>query len=138
MLRFTAVSGVLVAACGLIAAPVPAETPAQTLVDRLSDPDQKVREASAVALKNRVDALPWLRRAARASDKDTARRAADLLALHEKQRQEAVAGAIDACVRDGRIDVLTEWHQFWKPKAGEDLWAVGPRATKAGRCTPSG
>lgn len=131
-MRFTvwSVAPVVLVAVGLIAAPP--ETPADTLVAGLGDADTKVRDASAAALKDRADALPWLRRAARADDKDTARRAAELLTAHEKRRQESVAGAIDACVRDGRVDVLTEWHQYWKPKAEADLWAVGPRATKAG------
>jgi hypothetical protein len=132
MLRFTTVSVAVVLAGGLVAAPAPSEIPAKVLVAGLSDPDEKVRDASSAALKGRSDALPWLRRAARSKTPITAARAEKLLAPHEKLRQEAVAGAIDACVRDGRIDVLTEWHQYWNPKAEEDLWAVGPRATKAG------
>ena len=98
----------------------------------LGDPDAKCATRPPRRLEDRADALPWLRRAARAADEDTGRRAAELLAPHEKRRQEAVAKAIDACVRDGRIDVLTEWHQYWKPRPEEDLWEVGPRATKAG------
>jgi hypothetical protein len=70
--------------------------------------------------------------AARSKDKDTAKRATALLTPYEKQRQEVVPKAIDACVREGRIDMLTEWHQYWKPPAEEDLWPVGPRAAKAG------
>jgi hypothetical protein len=134
MLRFNAISVAIVVLVvrGLSAAPVPSEIPAKTLVAELGDPDAKVRDASAVALKDRADALPWLRRATRATDQDTGRRASELLAPHEKRRQEAVPKAIDTCIRDGRIDVLTEWHQYWKPKAEKDLWEVGPLATKAG------
>jgi hypothetical protein len=132
MLRITAVSVVLAATWGLFAAPGPADQPARALVAGLGNSNPTVREASAAALKGRADAAPWLRRAARAADKDTARRAAALLAPLEEARQRAAAGAIDACVRDGRIDLLTEWHQYWKPTAEEDLWAVGPRAAKAG------
>jgi hypothetical protein len=123
---------VLVVASGLIAAPPPPEPDVKKLVAGLSDPDEKVRNASSAALKGRADALPWLRRAARSTDKATAKQAALLLAPAEKKRQEAVAKAIDACIRDGCIDLLTEWHQYWKPQAEEDLWAVGPRAAKAG------
>jgi hypothetical protein len=134
MLRFTALSVAIVfpVVCGLIAAPVPSEISAKTLVADLGDPDAKVRDASAVALKGRADSLPWLRRAARATDQDTGRRADELLAPHEKRCQEAVAKAIDACVRDGRIDVLIEWHQYWKPTTEDDLWEAGPLASKAG------
>ena len=128
---FVAVASTMAGAL-VVAAPAPSETPAKMLVAGLSDPDEKVRDASSAALKDRADALPWLRRAARSKAPITAARAEKLLAPHEKLRQEAVAGAIDACVRDGRIDLLTEWHQYWKPEAEEDLWAVGPRATKAG------
>jgi hypothetical protein len=131
MPRFVFFAAAAVVAGGwLAAAPVP--QPPTALVAGLSDPATKVRNEAAAALKNRVDALPWLRKAARAADKDTARRAADLLAPDEKQRQEVVAKAIDVCVRDGRIDLLTEWHQYWKPAKEEDLWPVGQRAAKAG------
>ncbi|QJW97339.1 PDZ domain-containing protein [Frigoriglobus tundricola] len=132
MLRFTAASVVLTVTGALIAAPVPGESPAKELVAGLSDASEKVRDASAAALLHRADALPWLRRAARATDKDTAQRATALLAPLEPRRQEFVTQAIDACVRDGSIDLLTEWHQYWKPKVEEDLWPVGARAAKAG------
>ena len=135
MSRFAFIAGglaVIVGAGSLAAVPVPQEPPAKALVAKLSDPSEKVRAEAVVALKNRVDALPWLRRAVRSTDEDTAKRAAALLAPHEAKRQEAVARAIDACVRDGRIDLLTEWHQYWQPEKEDDLWPVGPRATKAG------
>lgn len=133
MSRFAFIAGGLAVAWGLVgAAPAPQGPPASALVAKLGDPSGKVRDEAAAALKNRVDALPWLRRAARSTDKDTAKRAADLLTPHEKKRQEAVARAIDACVRDGRIDLLTEWHQYWQPEKEDDLWPVGPRAAKAG------
>src|SRR5262245_2379919 len=132
MHRVVRLTSVAVISCSLGAAPVPPEPEAKILVVRLSDPDQKVRNESAVALKDRADALPWLRRAARSTDKDTAKRAANLLAPHEKKRQEVVAKAIDTCIRDGRIDLLTEWHQYWQPRAEEELWPIGLRAAKPG------
>jgi hypothetical protein len=55
-----------------------------------------------------------------------------LLKPHEAKRQEAVAKAIDACIRDGRIDLFIEWHHYWRPENKDDLWPVGPRAAKAG------
>ncbi|MCI0702764.1 MAG: PDZ domain-containing protein [Planctomycetia bacterium] len=116
-----------------IAAPVPPVPDAKTLVAGLSDPSEKVRNESATALRDRVDALPWLRRATRSTDKDTAKRAADLLIPHEKKRQEAVAKVIDACIRDGHVDLFMEWHHYWQPASKDDLWPVGPRAAKAGR-----
>jgi hypothetical protein len=130
MLRFIVASVVAGAAGGVIAAPQPER--ARALVADLSNPDAKVRDASAEALRTRPDALPWLRRAARSADRDVARRAVELLAPHEKTRQEVVAKAIDACIREGRIDLLTEWHQYWRPRAEADLWPVGLRAAKAG------
>jgi hypothetical protein len=132
MLRFIAAVVAVASAGGLLAAPGPA-TDTKTLVAGLSDPDEKVRDASVTALKDRADALPWLRRATRSADQDTARRAAALLAPYEPQRQGGVAKAIDACIRDGCLDLLTELHQYWKPRAEEDLWPVGPRAAKAGQ-----
>jgi hypothetical protein len=120
----------VVAGGWLDAAPVPED--ARLVVARLNDPSTKVRDEAAVALVTRPDALPWLRRVARSADKDAAKRAAELLALHDKKRQEVVAKAIEACVRDGCIDLLTEWHQYWRPKATVDLWTVGLRAAKAG------
>src|SRR5947208_16994796 len=80
MLRFIVTSIALTAVGGLIAAPVPPEPDVKKLVAGLSDPDEKVRDASSVALKDRADALPWLRRAARSKAPITAARAADLLA----------------------------------------------------------
>ncbi|MBP3956176.1 PDZ domain-containing protein [Gemmata sp. G18] len=132
MLRFTMASIAVAVVGAILAAPVPPERPAKALVDALGDPSAKVRDESFAALRDRADARPWLRRAARSADQDIARRAAALLVPHEKARQEAVVPAIDACVREGRIDLLTEWHQFWKPRAEADLWTVGPRAAKAG------
>ena len=128
MTRLTSLAVALLGSA-LVAAPVPPD--AKTLVAGLSDPDKKVRDEASAALKDRADALPWLRRAARSHDPITAARAAKLLALHEK-RQEAVAKALDACIRDGHIDLLTEWHQYWQPDEEAKLWTVGPRAAKAG------
>ncbi len=133
MSRFAFIAGGLVVAWGLVgAAPAPQGPPASALVAKLSDPSQKVRDEAAAVLKGRVDALPWLRRAARSADKDTAKRAADLLAPYGKKRQEVVVKAIDAGLRDGCIDLLTEWHQYWRPREEAELWAVGPRAAKPG------
>lgn len=133
MSRFAFIAGGLVAAWGLVgAAPVPQGPPAREFVAKLSDPSEKVRAEAAAVLKGRVDALPWLRRAARSADEDTAKRAADLLAPSEKKRQEVVVKAIDAGLRDGCIDLLTEWHHYWQPEKKEDLWSVGPRAAKSG------
>ncbi len=127
-MRFLLLAVVL---CGnATAAPVP-ESPAKVLVTGLSDPSDKVRDASSAALRNRPDAMPWVRRAAHSADKDTARRAAALLALAEAKRQEVVAKAIDTCVRDRRADLFMEWHQFWRPRDPEDLWPVGARMGKA-------
>ena len=130
-MRFTSVSVIMVAASALAAAPMPQGSPAP-LVAKLSDPSEKVRNEAAAALKGRTDALPWLRRAARSTDKATAQLAAELLTPVEKKRQEIVPKAIDACIRDGCIDLLTEWHQYWQPDEEAKLWPVGPRATKAG------
>jgi hypothetical protein len=131
MSRFSVVLVAVAAAGGLIAAPPP-EPDVQKLVAKLSDPDEKVRNEASAALKGRADALPWLRRAARSKAPITSARANRLLEPQEKKRQEVAAKAIDACVREGRIDLLTEWHQYWKPEEEKDLWAVGPRAAKAG------
>ncbi len=121
----------LVVACGLCAAaPLPLE--AKALVAGLSDPSTRVRDEAAAALKGRADALPWLRRAANSADEDTAKRATDLLAPFDTKRQEVVAKVIDACIRDGRIDLFMEWHHYWRPENKDDLWPVGPRAAKAG------
>ncbi len=130
MLRFTFVP--VVVGGLLVAAPVPPEPSAKVLVAGLSDPSAKVRNESAAALKGRADALPWLRRAARVTDKDTARRAADLLAPHEKKRQEASRRVLDACIREGQIDLFMEWYHFWQPEKQDELWEVGPKVTKAG------
>jgi hypothetical protein len=125
---------------GLFAAPVP--QPPAMLVAGLSDPSAKVRGEVAEALKGRVDALPWLRRAARSTGADTARRAAALLAPQESKRQKVVAQAIDTCIRDGQADLFMEWHHYWQPEAKDDLWPVGPRMAQAGhdeflkRCSP--
>ena len=133
MSRFAFIAGGLVVAWGLVgAAPVPQGPPAREIVAKLSDPDEKVRDEASAALKDRADALPWLRRAARSKVPITAARADKLLAPHEAKRQEVVAKAIDACIRDGRIDLFMEWHHYWKPKATDDLWPVGPRAAEAG------
>lgn len=130
-MRFIMLAIALVVVCGpCTAAPVPPR--AKELVAGLSDPSPKVRDEAAATLKGRPDALPWLRRAARSADKDTAKRAADLLAPAEKKRQEVVAKVIDACIRDGRIDLFMEWHHYWRPENKDDLWPVGPRAAKAG------
>jgi hypothetical protein len=115
-----------------VAAPVPQEPDAKSLVAGLSDPDEKVRDASSAALKGRADALPWLRRANRSNDEGTARQADALIAPHRARRQAAVPKALDVCVRDGRVDLFTEWHQWWEPRLEEELWSVGPRITKAG------
>ena len=122
-----------VAAGGLAAAPVP--RPAQELVAKLSDSSAKARDETAVALRGRADAAPWLRRAARSADKDTARRAADLLAEFAKKRQAMAPAAINACIRDGRADLFVEWHHFWQPESKDDLWPVGPKASKLGMDT---
>jgi hypothetical protein len=133
MSRFVLFAVVLMFASSLFAgAPVPQEPDAKTLVAGLSNASEKVRNESAAAIRNRTDVLPWLRRATRSTDKDTVRRAVELLAPHESKRQEAVAKAIDACIRDGRIDLFMEFHQYWQPQDKQDLWTVGPRAAKAG------
>jgi hypothetical protein len=116
----------------LVGAPVPQEPDAKTLVAGLSNPSEKVRNESAAAMHNRTDVLPWLRHATRSTDKDTVRRAADLLAPHESKRQEAVAKAIDVCIRDCRVDLFMEFHQHWQPQNKQELWPVGARAAKAG------
>jgi hypothetical protein len=54
------------------------------------------------------------------------------LAAAEKGRQAAVANAVEGCIRDGRIDLFAEWHQYWRPDDLNDLWAVGPRAAEPG------
>jgi hypothetical protein len=133
MSRFILLASVAVVTAGvLIAAPVPQELPAKALVDGLSNSSEKVRNESAAALKSRVDALPWLRRAARSTDKDTARRAAELVAPYEPKRQPAVAKAIEVCLRDKCLDLFMEWHHYWKPEAEGDLWPVLPRAAQPG------
>jgi hypothetical protein len=114
----------------LVAAPVPQEPKA--LVAGLNDPSRKVRDETTAALTNRPDAAPWLRRAVRSSDRDTAARAAKLLTGYAKNRQEIVKQALDACIRDGRPDLFVEWHHFWQSEETEDLWPVGPRMGKAG------
>jgi hypothetical protein len=129
MLRFV-VASVAALAAGAWAAGAAPDAPA--LVAGLGDPSEAVRDAAAAALKGRADALPWLRRASRSPAPITVARAAKLLAPHEQARQAAAAAAIDACIRDGRIDLLTEWHQYWKPAAEDDLWPVGRRAARAG------
>ncbi|MBY0460992.1 MAG: PDZ domain-containing protein [Gemmataceae bacterium] len=114
-----------------VSAPVPI-TDARALVAKLGDPSERVRDEASAALKDRLDALPWLRRAARSKDKDTSARATALLKAAEAQRQRAVPAALDACLRDGAIDLFTEWHQYWRPQDPADLWAVGPKAAQPG------
>jgi hypothetical protein len=122
----------MIASSLLVAAPVPSAPDAKTLVAKLSDPDENVRDEASAALKDRADALPWLRREARSKVPITSARASLLLDPHQKKRQEVVAKAIDSCIREGHIDLLMEWHHYWKPRAEADLWPVGPRAAKAG------
>jgi hypothetical protein len=112
---------------------VPPRTDAKVLVRGLSDPSTKVRNETTIALRGRIDALPWLRRAAKSNDADTSKRAEVLLAVAETQRQKQVKAAIDACIRDGQLDLFMEWHQYWKPENSADLWPVGERMSKAGR-----
>ncbi|MBA4063327.1 MAG: hypothetical protein C0501_06365 [Isosphaera sp.] len=130
MSRFVPFALAAVVAGGGLAAPVPQSPVA--LVAGLNDPSAKVRDGAAEALKGRTDALPWLRRAARSADADTARRASTLLTPQERNRQAVVARAIDACIRDGRADLFMEWHHYWQPEAKDDLWPVGPRMIQAG------
>jgi PDZ domain-containing protein len=129
MLRFILFAiAAMVASAWLAAAPVP--TDAKVLVSGLSDPSEKVRNEAAAALRGRADAQPWLRRAARSADADTAKRAASLLAPHEPKRQAAAAKAIDACIKSGRVDLFMEWHHYWQPENKDDLWPVGPRMVR--------
>jgi hypothetical protein len=125
--------GLSLLALGMVssgAAPVP--TDAKVLVAALSDPSQKARDDAQVALRTRPDAAPWLRRAARSPDRDTAQRSAALLTAFAKQRQAAAPAAIKACIKSGRADLFVEWHHFWQPEAKDDLWPLGPEAGKAG------
>ncbi len=133
MSRFISLAIVSVVLGGwLVAAPVP-ERPAAAIVAGLSDPSAKVRDEASTALQNRLDALPWLRRAARSADKDTARRATALLAPHEPKRQAMAAKAIDACIKSGQVDLFMEWHHYWQPENKDDLWPAGPRMAQAGQ-----
>jgi len=132
MARFILLVAVATSSGVLFASPIGPNSDAKTLVAGLSDPSEKGRDESSTALRNRADALPWLRRVAKSADKDTARRAVALLAPHEQKRQEFVPKAIDVCIQEGRIDLLTEWHQYWRPKSTDDLWPIGRQATKAG------
>ncbi len=116
----------------LAAAPVPSLPDAQALVAGLGSPSEDARDAASADLRGRVDARPWLRRAARSTDKDTVRRATNLLDAADKVQQKAASKAVDTCIRDGRADLFIEWHHFWQPTSKDDLWAVGPRAAKAG------
>src|SRR5436190_20169711 len=93
---------VALAGGSLVAAPVPPEPIAKNLVAGLSAPSEKVRNEATAALRGRRDALPWLRRATRSADVDTAKRAAALIAANDVKQQEAVSKAIDTCIRDGR------------------------------------
>jgi hypothetical protein len=122
-----------VAGGGVAADPVPADVKA--LVAGLSDPSPKARDEAAAALRGRADAPPWLRRAARSpgADADTNRRAMALLTPHGQKRQAAVAKAIDACIRDRRVDLFMEWHHIWRPESKDDLWPVGLRMARAVR-----
>jgi hypothetical protein len=131
MIRFIVVLVATLTAGELLAAP-PAAPDAQALVARLSSPSEKIREAAADVLWDRPEAGPWLRRAARSADKIAATRATALLAPLAARRQRAVPAALDSCLRDGRIDLLTEWHQFWEPSEEDDLWPIGRRAAAPG------
>ena len=124
-----------VAAGGVIAAPRPE---ARALVAGLGDPDVKVPGRVPLRALAQPRGTPCRGCVARpiAADRDTAKRAAELLAPHDKKRQETVAKAIDACVREGHIDLLTEWHQYWRPRQQEDLWPVG-LARRQGRAGPA-
>src|SRR5207248_10173477 len=126
MTRFVFLAAAAAAGGWLAAAPVP-DQPAAALVARLGDPSAKGRDEAVAALRGRADAPPWLRRAARSADADTARRAAALLAPHEPKRQEMAARAIDACIKSGQVDLFMEWHHYWQPESKDDLWPVGPR-----------
>src|SRR5437773_4931522 len=113
MSRFVFLAALAVAAGWAAAAPVPPA--AKELVAGLSDPSAKARDEAAAALRGRADALPWLRRAARSADADTARRAAALLITPGAKRQAAAARSIDACIKSGQVDLFMEWHHFWQP-----------------------
>lgn len=132
MSRFFALAFVAVVGGGLGAAPVPPIIEARVLVARLSDPADNVRDQAALALRNRPDARPWLRRAARSADKDTARRAVQLLGAPDRERQNAATQSVKDCIRDRRADLFIEWHHFWQPAEQEDLWPVGSQMAKAG------
>jgi hypothetical protein len=123
---------IILAVAGLtvLAAPVPQETKA--LVEELSNKSGKVRDEAVAALKGRSDAAPWLRRAVHSCDRDTAARAAALLATHARKRQEIAKQAVDSCIRNGQADLFVEWHHFWQPESKNELWTVGPRAGHAG------
>src|SRR5262249_51926770 len=60
-------------------------------------------------------------------------RAEKLLAGHARKRQEVAKQAIEACIRDGRVDLFVEWHHSWQPENKDDLWPVGPRMARAGQ-----
>ncbi|HEY2910564.1 MAG TPA: PDZ domain-containing protein [Gemmataceae bacterium] len=131
MSRFMLLAPFAAAVGWLTAAPVPPT--AKELVARLSSPSATVRDDAAADLRGRVDALPWLRRAARSADADTARRAAALLIAPGAKRQATAARAIDACIKSGQVDLFMEWHHFWQPENKDDLWSVGPRMVQRAR-----
>lgn len=128
--RVMSAAAVVLAIMPLYAAPVPTE--AKVLVAALGDPSAKARDQAESELRNRPDAGPWLRRAARSADRDTAARASGLLATFAKQRQTLAKPALDACIKGGLADLFVEWHHFWQPESKDELWPVGPLAGKLG------
>jgi hypothetical protein len=129
MFRFSALATIALAAGLLVAAPDAPKPDAKALAEQLSAPEAAVRQAAREALKDRADALPWVRRAQRTGAPVAA---GFLLEPFEKARQKEVAKAIDACIRDGHIDLVMEFHHYWQPANKDDLWPVGARAAKLG------
>jgi hypothetical protein len=125
MSRFVFLAAFAAAVGWATAAPVPPA--AKDLVAGLSDPSATARDNAAAALRGRADALPWLRRASRSADVDTARRAGGLLIAPGATRQAAAARAIDACIKSGQADLFMEWHHYWQPEKKDDLWPIGLR-----------
>ena len=115
-----------------LGAPVPPRVDANLLVERLGDSSPQVRMQSLRMLQDRTDALPWLRRATHSKDKNSASLAFELLEPRERKHQLDAGGVIDLMIRENRIDLVVEWHQYWRPEKPDDLWSVGPRTTKAG------
>jgi|GEM_PF-3191322 len=117
---------------GIEGAPLPRLEDAKKLADKLGSDAPRIREEAYRKLRARPDANPWLRRLMDSENKTCSVLARNLLVEFDNDRQLEARAALEHAVRSNRLDAVIEWHQYWRPKKGEDLWSIVPPAGKAG------